>query len=128
MLFKVRPAGQRWRLHHAELRARSLPHAAPHRVAALECFPRDGHGGDETGGERHPQLLPDWPGPTQPPHPGHAPLHPVQDVARGQPHYPRNPGEDEGARAFRVRKGSVVFNNFNDCFGDVGCVENTQPQ
>lgn len=123
LLFKVRPAGQRWRLHHAELRARSLPHAAPHRVAALERLPRDGHGGDETGGERHPQLLPDRPGPAQPPHPGHAPLHPVQDVARGQSHYPRNAGEDdEDARAFRVivRKSSVMFfNNFNGRFGDI---------
>lgn len=110
LLLKVRLAGQRWRLHYAELRACSLPHAAPHCVAALECLPCDGHSGDETGGERYPQLLPDWPTPTKPPHRGHAPLYSVQDVTWRQPHYPRNPGEYEGSRAYRVRKGSVLFN------------------
>lgn len=90
-------------------------------MAALERFPRDGHGGDEAGGERHPELLFDWPGPTQPPHPGHTPLHPVQDVARGQSHYPRNPGEDEVARALQGEKRQL--NSFNHCYGNVRCVK-----
>lgn len=90
---KVRPAGQRRRFPDAELRARPLPRAAAHGVAALERVPRDGHGGDEAGAERHPRLLPDWPGPAQPPHPGHAPLHAVQDVPRGQSRHPRDTGQ-----------------------------------
>lgn len=62
-------------------------------MAALERVPCDGHRGDEAGGERHPQLLPYWPDQAQPPHPGYAPLHSVQDLPRGQSHHSRDPGE-----------------------------------
>lgn len=91
-------------------------------MAALERFPRDGHGGDEEGGERHPQLLPYRLDQAQPPHPGHAPFHLVQDLPRGQSNYSGNPGENEDARfGFRVFGGSspvlryyrVVLNDLN---------------
>lgn len=62
-------------------------------MAALERLSCDGHGGDEAGRERHPQLLPDGPSQAQPRHPGHTPFHSLQDLPRGQSHHPRNPGE-----------------------------------
>lgn len=68
-------------------------------MAALERFPCDGHSGDETGRKRHPQLLPYRPDQAQPPHPGHAPLHPLQELPRGQSHYSRDPGETAVAAA-----------------------------
>lgn len=67
-------------------------------MAALEHFPCDGHSGDEKGRKRHPQLLPHRPDQAQPPHPGHAPLHSLQELPRGQSHYSRDPGETAADR------------------------------
>lgn len=49
VVLQVRPASQRRRLADPELRARSLPHPVPYRVAAVERLPRHGHAGDEEG-------------------------------------------------------------------------------
>lgn len=124
---KVWPLGQRRCFSDAELRARPVPHAAPHSVAALERFPRDGHGGDEEGRERHPQLLPYRPDQTQPPHPGYAPLHALQELPRGQSHHPRDAGETAHAEVTRgeritgllwsipnLRSYLMLFNDFNN--------------
>lgn len=90
---KVWLSGQRRCFFDVELRASAVPRAPPHSVAALERLSRDGHGGDEAGGEQHPQLLPDRSDQAQPPHPGHAPFHSVQDIPGGQSHHPWDAGE-----------------------------------
>lgn len=90
---QVWPLGQRRSFDNAELWARSIPHNASHSLAAVERVPCDGHCCHEAGGEWHPQLLPHWPDQTQPPHSGHAPLHTLQNLPRGQSHHPRDPGE-----------------------------------
>lgn len=118
---KVWPLGERRRQPNPELWASAVPHTAAHRVAPLERLPCDGHGGDEAGRERHPQLLPDWPGQAQPVHSGFAAFHPLQNVPRGQPHHPWDPGERTAPRWLRSITSHCFYSQFqipliSDCF------------